>query len=232
MRIAICDDDISMSERLAQIAKEVLKTAQIQTYEDGNILLAEHAKNPYQIVLLDIEMPAIDGMTLAEKLREKDTELILIFVTDYSEMVYRSLSHAPLRFVRKNYITDELEEALVAAGSILAKRQRVYVIEEKGTVNAIPLQEISYIEVKGHTATIYARQQNYEIRKTMRELQEILEPDGFIRTHVSYLVNVEHIYSLGDISIQMQNGIEIPMSRGYKKSVREQFFTCLGGDKL
>lgn len=232
MRVAICDDDNRMSERLGQIVKKVFADAQIQTYEDGKVLLAEHAVNPYQIALLDIEMPAMDGMTLAEKLRKKDDGLLLIFVTDYSEMVYRSLSHAPLRFVRKNHIEDELEEALEAAKKIMIKRERVYIIGEKGIRTALPLSKIAYIEVNNHKATIYAEEREYKLRKTMRELQTVLEPDGFIRTHVAYLVNMEHIYCIGDSYVKLQNGVEVPISRGYKKAVRDQFFSYIGGHSL
>lgn len=226
--VAICDDETAMLEQLSRKVQNTIADAQVTTFTDGNDLLASHDENPYDIVLLDIDMPAISGMEVAKKIRDEKRNLILIFVTDFGEKVYESIIYTPFRFIRKSYIETELTEALQAAEAMIEERKRVYTFIDKSGVKEIAIKDIRYIEVVGHAAYIHTQTDTYNIRKSIKELQAELSKYDFVRPHISFLVNMEYIYGLEWDCVMLTDQQSIPLSRKNKQMVKDSLAEFLG----
>ena len=108
MRIAICDDEVSMVQILEEKIKKLLPDAVIEKYLSGDELIASGSKP--DILFLDIQMPGMDGMETAKMLRQDNEDMILIFVTEQRSMFFRHLmsehfiiwlSHFPMRNLKR-----------------------------------------------------------------------------------------------------------------------------------
>ena len=84
----------------------------INKFQDSLKFIQDYEKNFYNLIFLDICMPNINGLQVAEKIRNVDEAVEIIFVTAFDRCVYRSFKYRPFRFIRKNRINDELEEAI------------------------------------------------------------------------------------------------------------------------
>lgn len=116
INIALCDDE---QESLDILKKELDKEAEklnikisTSAYDDGNKVLDLICKNKedFDILFLDIDMPGISGLEIAKRLREENSDIILIFVSAHEQYVFESIEYSPFRYIRKSRIGDELLE--------------------------------------------------------------------------------------------------------------------------
>src|SRR5690606_42045572 len=121
INIVICDDDKNflsyIENRIIKILEARQENIKIHKFGSGMELLKAYDKGakPFDIILLDINMPKIDGLELAELIRKEDEGTILIFLTSMEEEVYKTFKYNTFRFIRKTHIDQELEEALLSA---------------------------------------------------------------------------------------------------------------------
>lgn len=122
MRIAICDDD---NEMLGRLKKDVIEifgilkvNIEIFSFSDGKELLRtiQNDDENFDLFLLDIDMPDVSGLEIAQMLREMSVNLIIIFISAYDNYVFDSIEYSPFRYIRKSRIKEELPLALVNIG--------------------------------------------------------------------------------------------------------------------
>ena len=222
--VAICDDEETMvsleKEKLLSISDD--SELKIKTFTNGEVLLKKVQQEDFDIICLDIEMPNLNGMELAKRIRELGRESLLIFITNYENKVFQSLYYAPFRFIRKQYLEEELEEAYLSAKEQILQSRMVYTFEDKKIMRNISIKDILYLEVKGHWIFINTAEKQYKIRETMKEMEEQFGQYNFLRPHVSFLVNPEWVYLVGDKELLLENKISIPLSRSKKEEVKQQ----------
>ena len=104
MRIAICDDEERYRIELKTILNKLLINADlnIDTFDDGNILADAFAASPYDLVFLDIEMPALDGITLAKKIRSRSENVFIVFLTSHIEYALEGYEVNALRYLTRS----------------------------------------------------------------------------------------------------------------------------------
>lgn len=114
MRIAICDDEEKYIYQVKELIEHLYHSLEIliDTCQNGNELLAKYEKYPYDVVILDIEMPAVDGISLARKLRQKSEEVVLIFLTEHVEYALQGYEVNALRYLTKPVKPEKLKEVL------------------------------------------------------------------------------------------------------------------------
>lgn len=228
MEIGICDDSEMFRRKIRdEIAACGMEVA-VYSYQSAAEMLDEAEKRAFKIVFLDIEMPETDGMSLAGRLKQRDKELLLIFVTDHSELVYESIHYQPFRFIRKERLKEELPEAILSAKRLLDERCQIYEFIAGKEHYHIPVKELLFVEIREHRAYLNLEKGYYIIRKTMKELEGELKLLDFVRVHAGYLVNMKRIQLIGKESVQLNTGREIPMSRNRKAEVKQRFMEYLG----
>lgn len=228
INIAICDDE---QESLHTIQKELYKSAdklkiEIETYayHNGNKILdlIYNEKEDFDILFLDIDMPDVSGLEVAKKLRQKNSDIILIFISAHEQYVFESIEYNPFRYIRKNRIEKELIPALKAAYQRLEEMQDSYIIvkTEEAEVR-VKHSNIMYFETTARKVGIHLK--NGEVllvRKTIKELEQQLNDEHFIKIHSGCVVNAKYISKYSNHDITLDNGEQLIVSRTRIKSVK------------
>lgn len=239
MRIYICDDERQILKQIGQKVHELLPECQVTEFEDSTELLELLGKQSCDVLLLDIDMPEITGLEVAEQLNGLPKKPLLIFVTGHDELVYDSLQFHPFGFVRKSFLDKELPKVLQDCEKELgSKRQNYHFRTAEGEVS-LPLEEILYFEAEGNYLWVYAGglsegervtdagespylQKRYRFRETLSTVQEALERQGFVRVHRGFLVNQAAVELLGTDELKLVNGSSIPIGRNYGEAAKKQ----------
>lgn len=228
INIAICDDE---QESLHMIQKELYNAAnklkiEIETYayNDGKKVLDSiyNENEDFDILFLDIDMPDISGLEIARKLRQKNLDIILIFISAHEQYVFESIEYNPFRYIRKNRIEKELIQALKAAYQRLEEMQDSYIIvkTEEAEVR-VKHSDIMYFETTARKVGIHLK--NGEVllvRKTIKELYKKLNDENLIKIHSGCVANVKYIGKYSNHDITLDNGEQLIVSRTRIKNVK------------
>ena len=222
MRIAICDD-----EQLALIrTKETLETAYksidliVDIYSDGNKLIEVSKTYKYDLIFLDVEMPLIDGIETAKKLRKNGDETALVFLTSHVEYALKGYEVNALRYLLKPAKVEQIREIINHLIESQKKIKQLLVKSKEDTV-MINVNHIVYMEAQNQDISIVTKDEKYCNRYNLKDYEEELKEYNFIRCHRSYLVNISHIMRISGKEIIMDNSDNIPLSRTKEKKIKE-----------
>jgi len=196
MRIAICDDEVSMVQILEEKIKKLLPDAVIDKYLSGDELIASGSKP--DILFLDIQMPGMDGMETAKMLRQDNEDMILIFVTAAEEYVFQAFDVGAFHYLVKPFSDEKLKEVVTKAvhnikrSSKLEKDEKYIMVQTAGSHIKIFLRDIVYAEVYNRKVIIHTRSTDIEYYGKLQELSDMAGTD-FFRTHRAYLVHFKYV---------------------------------------
>ena len=205
LKIAVCDDndkDIEIINRelllLEEKAREKGCTYQIQAFKSGNDILKSFG------------------------LEQTERRVKVIFVTNHADMVFTAIHYRPFRFIRKERLHIELEEALLCAIEEIREESLYGEIFIEKDEAEIRISDITYLESQRHYVIVHFRRKDDQvIRAKISDFSERLERYGFVRTHVGYIVNIRDIYSINTKRVLLDDRTPIPVSRKYTEHVRE-----------
>lgn len=228
LRVAICDDDQSMVEILSQRFNNFFKNTtieyDIQRYTNGNDLLEYNNTKPFDIIFLDIDMPKINGIEVAQDIRNINSNMIIIFVTNKENLVFQSIKYAPFRFVRKSNLDDDIQELFVALEEKINFDSMEYKVYVCGRIKYLQISKIAYFESFRHDIIAhYYDGTTYDIKETLSSLAKRLEKYGFIRVHKSYLVNYRNIFVINTTDLKLDNSQIIPISRLKRQEIQSKY---------
>ncbi|MBE5841269.1 MAG: response regulator transcription factor [Butyrivibrio sp.] len=224
MQIAICDDNKENLALMEDVIENIMiRDVVVDCFETGESLLDYLKKNPdifYQIYLLDIEMPGANGLEVAKMIREVDNRAIIIFVTAYSDYVFSSFEVQPFRFVNKPIDTHKLEEVIqTAVNYIYTSKKYIFISVDKAKIQ-LPCEKIMYFEGDKRKINVYTTDENYSFYSKMSDLEKMVDNNWFVRIHVSYIVNMDYVKAIYTDEIILNNGIRLPISKKYHRSVK------------
>lgn len=226
LKIAICDDEQSIcdlyKEKIADFFTRQSVKANIETFHNPVVFLNHLYEAEYGLILLDIDMPGLTGLEVAEKMQNLPYKPLLVFVTNQDAMVYETFQYHPFGFIRKSFLEAELESVLLQALAELQGRQQKFVFKNGRETVAVPLSDICYFEAEGNYIMMHTKQIVYRLRDTMTRLEKELEMRGFVRIHKGFLVNQEMVYKLGNEEIVLSGGGVLPIGRSNKEQAREK----------
>ncbi len=215
--IAVCDDsDVDrrsiggMARRWAQAAGCGVRLEEFASAE--SFLFAYAEKKDYDIVLLDIEMGGMDGVTMAKRLRRENDTVQIVFVTGYSDYIAEGYDVAALHYLMKPVREEKLHAVLDWAAERLAKNEKVLTLEPGGETVRVPVHRIRYAEVFGNYVTVHALQ-DYTVKMTLGRLEEQLD-ERFYRVGRSVLVNLTQVSRVSRTEIRLADGTVLPLPRG------------------
>lgn len=232
IRIAVVEDEADYSrqlcEYLAQYAKERQYEFKVTCFYNG-YGITDPYKPEYDIILLDIGMPFMDGLTTARLIREQDEEVVLMFVTNLAQYAISGYSVDALDYILKPVSYFSFSQYLTRAISRIRKRSADYLtITLKGSIYKINISSICYVEIRDHSLVFYTKEKTYHTAGKMREMEEKLKKYHFFRCHTSYLINLEYVQGV-------QRGFvivcetEIPVSRSKKKEFMQAMSEYMNG---
>ena len=220
-KIAICDDLAadrnylsSMCETWSRHNRYHIQISKFTSAENFLFYYAE--KKDFDILLLDIEMGAMDGVTMARKLRQDNQTVQIIFITGYADYISDGYEVDALHYLMKPIQEEKLFTVLDRAVTKLIKNEKVLNIISHGEMLRLPIWQINYAEVNSNYITIHS-QQTITLKMTLSELEKKLD-SHFFRAGRSALVNLEKISRVTKKEIYLQDGSIIPLPRGaYEK---------------
>lgn len=220
IRIALVEDDRNYIEILKSFLKKYEKESnqklKISIFTDGEDIVTEY-KADYDIILMDIEMMFMDGMTAAEKIRALDSEVVIIFITNMPQYVMDGYKVDALDYVLKPLTYFALSQRIDRALSRLKHRTKQFImITLKGGMQKLDVSRIKYIEVQNHDSIIYTRDGSFTTKETLSNLEKSIGSTRFFRCNKCYLVNLEYVDGIQNYDIIIGNDT-IQVSRARKK---------------
>ena len=197
IRIAIVEDDKNYAETLTKYIgryeQESGHRVQIFTFRDGEDIIEDYKAN-YDIILMDIEMQFMDGMTAAEEIRKMDSEVVIIFITNMPQYAMKGYAVEALDYVLKPINYYAFSQRIDRALSRMKKRvERFLNISCRGGIRKIEISSILYVEVQDHDLLYHTKDGVVSQRGTMKEVEESLKDEDFYRCNKCYLVNLENV---------------------------------------
>lgn len=214
MKLAVCDDEKNDLDNIANIIKDFFAAdCEISKYKDAESLLEDSHKQFFDVLFLDIDLPDMNGMQLAERIRDENEYVKIIFITNREDCVYKGYKYNAFRFIAKNSLEDGLTEALTALSRYYESKNNYVTFKTQNNEITRNIDNIQYLEVHGHDMLIKYNNNTEKISGTMSQYEKLLTPKGFIRIHKSFLVNYRYIYSIEKNDVKLNDGTLLPLSR-------------------
>ena len=224
INFVICDDEGAEREYLTALVRKWAgdKDIKIREFDSGEAFLFQYEDDkPADILLLDIQMKKIDGVTLAKKIRAKDKEVQIIFVTGYMDYISDGYDVEALHYLLKPVTEEKFFAILNRASEKLVRNQFALYVSHMGMAVRIPFYQIRYLEVRHNHVTIFADEE-YVAKTTLNELEkELVKDDVFFRVGRSYIVNLRSVKKCTKTEIYLAGGEVIPMPRGVYTAINK-----------
>lgn len=224
MRIAICDDNMSFASQVENvILSQNLSDIETEVFSSGKELLS-HIEEGYtaQIYFLDIEMPGIDGIRTAQGIREKDTDALLIYMTQHHEYVYSVFETLPFRFLRKPFSDELVQKTFLECLEHLDLTEKYYFFKADRIQRQLPYSEILYFEGSGRKVILHGTKESYEFYERISHVAEVVDDTAFCRVHVSFIINMDAIRSIRETEVLLKDGTILPISKTYRQEAKEK----------
>ncbi len=225
IKIAFCDDNPDVISQIDSLMPDMKLSTTINwdMFGSGEELVThlKGAYDVYNIYVLDIEMPGLDGINVAKKIRENDKTAVLIFLTDHKEYVYQVFEVLPFRFLEKPVESGRLQKALMAAIEHLQTVNTLFFFQVGHQQMQWPVGDIKYFESTGRKVTLYATKEQFSFYAKCDEIYKRLDQFLFTRPHASYIVNQEFVRSIKQDEIIVADEIVIPISKRYRMRFKQ-----------
>lgn len=233
LNIAVCDDERLEIEYLTHLTEEwahKTKTAvNISGFASAEAFLFKYEENKsFDILLLDIQMKAMDGIELAEKIRENNISIQIVFITGFPDYISSGYDVSALHYLIKPVEKEKLFEVLSKAKDKINKSDKFILISADSESIKISLKDIIYIEAFGHSSCVVCKNGECTVKLPISDIGKMLD-ESFIHCHRSYIANLKHISKITKTDIIFDNGKQIPVSRRMYKDVNMSFINFYRG---
>lgn len=226
MRIAICDDETQIRELLKDKISRYCFTNNIElnleTFENGEELLQGNFQT-FDVLFLDVDMPGMDGLETAKEIRKENRDMLIIFLTAYSEFVFESFKVDAFRYLVKPVPDQELTETLDAVREKLCAPEENLSFQFQNEMYSIRYSDIIYIEGMRDKLWIYCKDATYRWRGTLKNLNEMLQEKGFFQVHRSYIINMNKIQKYNSQTVVMESDYKVPISKYRLDAFKEEY---------
>lgn len=224
IRIAIVEDEAHYTEQLTvflnRFGQEIGEHIEIATYADGDEIVEDY-KAQFDIILMDVQMRFMDGMSAAEEIRKMDSEVVIMFITNMAQYAIKGYAVDALDYILKPISYFQFSQRLNRAIERMKRREEHFItIKVKGGVKRFQISDIYYIESHGHKLIFATRLGEIETFGTMKELEEQFAGYRFFRGNKGYFINLEHVEGMNDI-FAIVKGKELLISRPKRKAFME-----------
>lgn len=223
IKIAIVEDEIVEQERLKkyleQYQNEVGVKFTIDVF-DRTFFFVEKYKADYQIIFLDIELPDGNGMDIANKIRLKDHDVVIVFITNLGQYAIKGYEVQAYDFILKPVKYERFKTLLNRLlHTIKIKKDSFLVLKTTSGLTRISSLEIQYVSVDDHLLYYYTADKTYECWETLKAAEAKLPKPMFARLNKSTLVNLRFVQAVNNDSVTLVNGTILPFSHLQKQQI-------------
>ena len=213
IKIAVCDDKQTDREYVGTMVGQWNAAAKVDYFASAESFLFAYAEQKdYDILLLDIEMDGMDGVTMAKKIRKENEAVQIVFITGYSDYIAEGYEVSALHYLMKPVQKEKLFAVLDRAVQKLKSNEKALYLELSGETVRIPLYQIKYIEVRQNYVTVHAKT-DHTVKKTLADMEKLLD-ERFYRLGRSYILQLSCIERVTKKEVYLNDGSVIPLPRG------------------
>lgn len=233
IRIGIVEDDATCAQQLVdylnRYQKEFEQKFTVSLFTDGEQLIERYTPT-YDILLMDIEMKHLNGIEAARAIRERDSSVVIIFVTAAPQYAISGYEVHALSYLLKPVpwfaFSQEIKRSIDA---LTTRSNDAILVDSNAKQIRVFLSDIVYIESVRHTIIIHTLEDLITITGTLKELEKQLAEHHFFRSNSCYLVNLKHVTGVQEQDSLMSNGERLRISRPRKKDFINALTTYIGG---
>lgn len=232
MRIAVCDDNPKELERIKGCFCRIQGYDLVCSYFDSTSTVMEILKtenSPYDLYILDIEMPGMNGLKLAKSIREKDSRALFVFLTSYTRYMKDVFDVVTFDFIEKPISDEKLLQILERAPTYLNITSQHFSFGYRASRYSLKYDRILYIEKKGRQALIHTFEDVYKTNMTLEEIWKQLNPKSFVHIHSSYIINLYNLDRKDNEIAIMRNGEKLHITKGYRRELAMRHYEFVQG---
>lgn len=216
-RVAVVDDSREDAGFVGQILERWAQSRQVeirwQRFSSAEEFLFAYAEEKqWDILLLDVEMGAMDGVTMAKRVRRDNEAVQIVFITGYSDYIAEGYEVAALHYLMKPVKEEKLLTVLDRALEKRRQQERCLNLELSGELVRIPLYEIRYLDVHQNYVTVHGKEA-YTVKRTLGEFEKELD-ERFHRVGRGMIVNLKYIQRVTRTEVRLSEGTVLPLPRG------------------
>lgn len=228
-RAAICDDSAADCEYIRKLISEWAQerniTVNAEEFPSAESFLFRYAENKtFDLLLLDIEMDGMDGVTLAKRIRRENEAVQIIFITGYSDYIAEGYEVAALHYLMKPVNQEKLFSVLDRALEKRRQEEGCLNLELSGEMLRIPFYEIRYLDVHQNYVTIHCKNE-YTVKRTLSEFEKLLD-QRFFRAGRGLIVNLTQIRRVTKTDVFLADGTILPLPRGSYELLNRAIINC------
>lgn len=229
LRIAICDDSSldlkSIKEMTLNLLYSLNLEHEILEYNNGKDLLDSPIS--FDLILLDIEMDNMDGITVARELRKYNNESKIIFITNSVNYLQVGYTVKAERYLVKPLDKQEFDYELTS----VLKNQIIdnkFILDKRIGPYKLYLRDIIYIEFYDRKTITHKENEKISTYITLKEWRIWLDNHNFSQSHKAFLVNLKYIENICNDSVILTTNIELPLSRKFKDEFKRNYYIFIG----
>lgn len=230
LRILIVDDERPARDKLRRLLAEQSGVTYVAEARDGVQALAMLAQEKFDALFLDVQMPEMDGLTLAQQLHDPSTHIV--FVTAYDQFAVQAFDANAIDYLLKPYDEERFQKAMqklrkqLALTDLATPAQPPFIIRERNAVLIVPVQDVHSVEAADNYVVLRTATASTMLRLTLSACAQRLG-SAYVRCHRSYLVRCDQIARFdgnghGDGELCLHSGARVPCSRQYRASVLQK----------
>lgn len=229
MKILICDDDQQYIDRLKTHIEDFMqcRVADFEIHTSDNPQTIVDSNEIYQLAFLDIQMNELDGISLAKVLKERNSKIVIFFVTSYNDYQDEAMDLRAFRFFEKPFNADRLISGLEKAMEYIDESYIDFYIYTNNEQKKILVDDVIYVERGNRQVTLVTTQGNYTTRESFDDWCSILQNTFFYKVHKSFIVNLHYVTSYKYSEIFIQNNIRIPIASRRQADFHKFWFAYL-----
>lgn len=221
VRIAVVENELNVAQNdivlLERYAKENSVSLETAIFQNGYEFL--DTEEEFDAVLMDIDMPGLNGMEVAEKLREKNKTIDIIFTTNLPQFAVDGYKVQALDFVIKPVTFPNLSFAME---KVVEKKRNIvngsFFLRIGGFARRIHNEEVLYIEMVNHYIVLHETDMEpVRIRGSLKMIDDLLNPEIFVKINSGIIINISKVSSFENGLVLMEDGSNLPLSRSHKK---------------
>ena len=199
-------------------AEQRLANIQAEVFPSAEAFLFQYAEDKdWDILLLDIEMGAMDGVTMAKRVRQDNEAVQIVFITGYSDYIAEGYEVAALHYLMKPVNQEKLLTVLDRAMEKRKQEERCLNLEAYGEMVRIPFYEIRYLDVHQNYVTVHAKA-DYTVKRTLGDFEKELD-ERFYRVGRGMILNLKYIQRVTKTEVRLSDGTVLPLPRGAYESL-------------
>lgn len=235
--IYICEDRKEHSNQISEVCASISENYPhtLQVFSSAEAVLEkleklqENNEKVPDLVLLDIELGQMDGITLGKKIKQMYPEIFLVFVTAYIEYAVKGYEANAFRYLLKPLTEDMMRNLFQDILAENKKKKKITVKTTNGEM-VVNLQDLLYISAEDKYTILHTKMQHFVSDCSLKHYEEQLIAQGFFRIHRKYLVNMYHHKGIQDGKVVLTQDCKLPISRKRMAEYQKQLFLYLGED--